>query len=59
LAHYGWSLAIGDINGDGFRDLAVGAPWEFHLHDGKSIPGMVYIYNGSLTGPSNTSYWID
>jgi hypothetical protein len=50
---------MGDVNGDGHRDLAVGAPWEQHLHDGQSIGGMVYIYHGSLDGPSIAGYWID
>src|SRR5688572_15693243 len=25
---FGWSLAAGDFNGDGYDDLAIGVPWE-------------------------------
>ncbi|TRZ13760.1 hypothetical protein HGM15179_013369, partial [Zosterops borbonicus] len=40
---FGFALAsIGDINQDGFQDIAVGAPFEG--------PGKVYIYHGSARG---------
>jgi len=41
-AHYfGWTVAVGDFNGDGDKDLAVGAP----LSDiGTTNSGAVYIY---------------
>ncbi|CAH0581590.1 unnamed protein product [Chrysodeixis includens] len=38
---------LGDIDGDGFQDVAIGAPWE---NDGI---GAVYIYRGNLEGLSN------
>ncbi|KAL8621290.1 hypothetical protein ACOMHN_008115 [Nucella lapillus] len=45
-ARFGMSLAkLGDINIDGFQDVAVGAPYE-----GK---GAVYIYHGSAEGVSD------
>lgn len=52
-SYFGGSLAIGDFNGDGFTDLAVGAPsWTNTVTVGTySEPqGAVYIYRGSKTG---------
>lgn len=37
---------LGDINGDGFGDFAVGAPY-----DGAEGRGVVYVFHGSATGP--------
>jgi hypothetical protein len=45
-ARFGMSLAfLGDINKDGFDDIAVGAPY-----DGEKETGAVYIYLGAKTG---------
>ncbi|XP_033126907.1 integrin alpha-8-like [Anneissia japonica] len=45
-ARFGFSLAaLGDINLDGFNDLAVGAPY-----DGEAGDGLVYIYSGHNGG---------
>ncbi|XP_068247152.1 integrin alpha-PS3-like isoform X2 [Palaemon carinicauda] len=45
MARFGTTLASpGDINRDGYEDIAVGAPWEV---EGK---GAVYIYLGSSDG---------
>ncbi|XP_074658698.1 integrin alpha-PS1-like [Tubulanus polymorphus] len=42
-ARFGFSLAnLGDLNKDGYNDLAVGAPYEGN--------GAVYIFNGKKTG---------
>lgn len=43
---FGASVALGDLNRDGFSDLAVGAPEEGS--------GVVYVYNGSSSGLNNT-----
>jgi len=42
---FGWSLAAGDFNGDGYDDLAVGAPF-----DGPDSAGAVQIHYGSAGG---------
>ena len=45
-ARFGISLVnCGDLNKDGFEDLAVGAPY-----DGPNGNGLVYIYSGSRSG---------
>ncbi|XP_026314720.1 integrin alpha-PS3-like isoform X2 [Hyposmocoma kahamanoa] len=44
-SRFGNTIAVlGDIDGDGFKDVAIGAPWE---NEGK---GAVYIYKGSAKG---------
>ncbi|MCU0224991.1 MAG: FG-GAP-like repeat-containing protein [Acidobacteria bacterium] len=45
-------LAAGDLNGDGFGDLAVGSPDE----DGSA--GRVRVYRGSMSGPSHDAPWV-
>ena len=54
-AQYGRAVCgTGDVNGDGFGDIAVGAPY----HDnGHSNEGGVFVYHGSETGPSATHDW--
>jgi hypothetical protein len=42
---FSFTASAGDVNGDGFPDLAVGAPW-FGGYTGK-----VYLYHGSATLP--------
>ncbi|CAG9785810.1 unnamed protein product [Diatraea saccharalis] len=47
-ARFGTTIAdLGDVDGDGFKDVAIGAPWE---NDGA---GAVYIYRGNENGLSN------
>jgi Ca2+-binding RTX toxin-like protein len=45
----GWSVsAAGDVNGDGFADLLVGAPWA--NPNGKSWAGSSYVVFGKASG---------
>ena len=57
-AFLGYSVAgAGDVNGDGFSDVIVGA----YLHDGGGASGAnrgrVYLYLGSSTGLAATPAW--
>jgi len=45
---FGWALAAGDFNNDGFADLAVGAPFE-NL-GGAEAAGAVSVLYGSASG---------
>ena len=50
---FGYTLgAAGDVNGDGFSDLAVGAP----AYDGQR--GKAYVFPGTPAGLSLTPFWI-
>ena len=51
-ANLGAALAVGDFDGDGFEDLAVGAP-------GEGLDGAVYILYGSTFGlqPNNSQHF--
>jgi FG-GAP repeat len=46
--HVGWVTAAGDFNGDGFSDLAVGAPFEGV--DAQADAGAINVLYGSTTG---------
>jgi uncharacterized protein (TIGR03437 family) len=50
--HFGASLAIADLNGDGKNDLIIGAP----LADGSGLPdaGKVYAIFGNLTSANDS-----
>jgi hypothetical protein len=55
-AHLGASVAsLGDVNGDGFSDVAVGAPT---YDNGQADEGRAFVYYGSATGPAATASWI-
>ena len=55
---FGWSIAsAGDINGDGFDDVVIGAPWADYV---AGNAGRAYIYYGSASGlPATPSLTID
>ena len=55
-AHFGNSVnSVGDVNGDGFDDVIIGAP----LYDNGQIDeGRAYIFLGSASGLSTTPAWI-
>ena len=53
-AQFGCSVAsAGDINGDGYADVVVGAPWY------NSRVGQAFVYLGSASGLSAGSNWSD
>jgi len=53
--NFGFSVSGGDVNGDGYSDVAIGAP-NFPI-EGSSIKGKCYIYFGSPSGLSGTPNW--
>ena len=54
-AHYGYSTGTaGDVNGDGYSDIIVGAPY---YANGESYEGRVFVYLGSATGPVELPSW--
>lgn len=54
-AQYGRSVsAAGDVNGDGFSDVIIGAPY---FDNTQSNEGRVYVYHGSAGGLSTNISW--
>jgi S-formylglutathione hydrolase FrmB len=54
-AEFGVSVAsAGDVNGDGFSDVIVGA-WLFD--NGETNEGRAFVYHGSASGLSTTANW--
>jgi hypothetical protein len=54
-SYYGyWVAKAGDVNGDGFADVAVGAPGE---DAGLTDEGCAYVYLGSASGLGNAEVW--
>ena len=54
-AEFGTSVAsAGDVNGDGFDDVIVGA---YHFDNGQTDEGRAFVYHGSATGLSTTPGW--
>jgi hypothetical protein len=46
--------AAGDVNGDGYDDVIVGAPYH---HEVNGHEGAVYVYHGGLGGLTQTPAW--
>jgi hypothetical protein len=44
----------GDVNGDGYADVIVGAPY---YDSGETAEGRVFVYHGSAAGLSTTADW--
>lgn len=54
-AEFGVSLAAaGDVNGDGFADVIVGAP---RVNLGSAEQGAAYVYHGSAVGLPSSETW--
>ncbi len=52
---FGYSVAsAGDVNGDGYSDVIVGAPW---YDNSESNEGRVFVYHGSSTGLNASPSW--
>ena len=55
IANFGWSVGpAGDVNGDGYADVIVGAPG---YENGETAEGRAFVYYGSATGLSTTADW--
>ena len=54
-AQFGWSVSsAGDVNGDGFGDILVAAPY---FDNGQLDEGRVYLYLGSSSGLERRPAW--
>ena len=52
---FGYSVALaGDVNGDGYGDVVVGAPY---YSNGESSEGRAYVYLGSASGLATSAAW--
>ena len=54
--YFGFSVSGGDVNGDGYSDVAIGAP-NFTPQGGNFSQGKSYIYFGSPSGISSSPDW--
>ncbi len=55
-ANFGTSVTTaGDVNGDGYDDVIVGAP---DYSNGQTGEGAAFVYYGSVAGVSTTASWI-
>ncbi len=57
FANFGWSVSTaGDINGDSYDDVVIGAP---HYSNGQTNEGAIYLYYGSEDGLGTTPVIIE
>jgi hypothetical protein len=57
LGYFGWSVSTaGDVNGDGYSDVVVGAP-EGYLGPGDHEAGVVSVFHGSAAGVNASADW--
>jgi hypothetical protein len=55
-AQFGFSVSTaGDVNGDGYSDVIIGAPF---YNAGETEEGRVFVFHGNGTAPLLTSNWI-
>ncbi len=55
LAHLGSVATAGDVNGDGYSDVIVGA---YEYDNGQVDEGRAYVYHGSATGLAPAPAWM-
>lgn len=56
-AYYGWAVSsAGDVNGDGYADVATGAT---RCSDNERSTGVVYVFLGSASGLAHTPNWTE
>lgn len=53
-AVFGWEVSTGDLNGDGFADLAVGAPG---FSANAAYSSAVFVFHGSVEGLASRPAW--
>ncbi len=53
--YFGFAVnSAGDVNGDGFSDIIIGAP---HYDNGQVNEGVIFIYQGTESGPQSSGYY--